>query len=175
MFYVPSSANVVLEATHIVVQGEWKIDPPALGNTVTVRMVTTVEEFLHSHYENAGAYDTVTGCNIGKKAIVVVGGRLDIQGLSDPSCPAFTKLQYYETEFTTQSGCPARYSLLAGDGTFESKQTTGFGHHHGGRSARLDVLVENDGNAYLSQSERCCDFSGLNTKLDLTCVEQPVT
>lgn len=93
MLHFPSSANVVVETTHVFVQGVLKMDAPEGDNEVRIKMVGTENQFLVPHSENSMACDATTGCNVGKKAIVVAGGRLDIRGLSDPTCPAWTKLQ----------------------------------------------------------------------------------
>ncbi len=96
MLYFPSTANLTLKTTHIIVQGILKMDPPsvALGNRVTIHMVGSGHvQSLFPHPENAMQCDTLAGCNIGKKVIAVAGGRLDIRGLEDPTCPGWTKLK----------------------------------------------------------------------------------
>jgi len=93
MLYFPTTSNVTIETSHIFIQGILKIDPPIISNTVRVRMIGTQYEYLHPHAENSMECDSALGCNIGKKAIVVAGGTLDINGLSDPDCPAWTKLE----------------------------------------------------------------------------------
>eukprot|EP00521_Asterionellopsis_glacialis_P016306 CAMPEP_0195299728 /NCGR_PEP_ID=MMETSP0707-20130614/26077_1 /TAXON_ID=33640 /ORGANISM="Asterionellopsis glacialis, Strain CCMP134" /LENGTH=207 /DNA_ID=CAMNT_0040362207 /DNA_START=307 /DNA_END=926 /DNA_ORIENTATION=+ len=92
MLHFPTTASLTLEATHVVVQGVLKMDPPALGNKVRIRMVGSEEQIFHPHDDNSMLCDSTDGCNVGKKAIVVAGGRLDIRGLEDDTCPTWTKL-----------------------------------------------------------------------------------
>lgn len=95
MLYFPSTSNVVLETTHIFVQGKLKMDPPepTSSNSIRIRMVGTDDQYLHPHEDNAASCDEETGCSVGKKGIVVAGGQLDINGLHDSDCPAFTHLK----------------------------------------------------------------------------------
>ena len=94
MLYFPSSANVIIEASHIFVQGLLKINPPAIENLVTIRMIGSDDEYLYPNTQNADVCDSVTGCPVGKRAIVIAGGTLDVNGLSESesSCPAWTHL-----------------------------------------------------------------------------------
>lgn len=95
MLYFPSSSNVIIETTHIFVQGKLKMDPPAptSSNSIRIRMVGGDDQYLHPHEENAASCDEDTGCSVGKKAIIVAGGQLDINGLYDSDCPSFTHLK----------------------------------------------------------------------------------
>lgn len=97
MLYFPSSSNVVIETTHIFVQGKLKMDPPgvssASSNSIRIRVVGTDEQYLHPHEENAASCDEQIGCKVGQKAFVVAGGQLDINGIHDSDCPSFTHLK----------------------------------------------------------------------------------
>ena len=96
MLHFPPSANLTVVTPHVFVQGVLQMDPPDtdLANTVRVRLVGSDDQYLVPHEENAMACDPAVGCNVGKKAVAVAGGRLDIRGLAeDDACPAWAKLQ----------------------------------------------------------------------------------
>jgi len=119
MLYFPPSASGILEVAHIIVQGILKIDPPtplndAQGRTngqVKIRLNGPDSDvYMTPHDHNAAACDMsddmnggMSGgsCNVGKRPIVVAGGRLDIQGVRDittdggesESCPAWVPLR----------------------------------------------------------------------------------
>ena len=184
MLHFPSTANVTLETTHIFVQGILKMDPPIidLGNKVRVRMVGHENQFLIPHSENAMACET-TGCDVGKKAIAVAGGRLDIRGLENDDCPSWTKLQSLVpispggvSEIT---GCSLDYDMVElSDGSFSAYDvgTTnpdGVYFHRQGQEALLEVKQEDNGNKYLHQSGRFDSSSGIGIRLDTSCVEPP--
>jgi len=109
MLYVPSSANLTIEATRVVVQGILKVDPPAEGRTLRFSMINSpggaTPEFFVPHPENAEACDATTGCPIGKRAVAVAGGILDVVGTVDP---------------TGGSGCPGYVPLRSVSGSGES-------------------------------------------------------
>lgn len=93
MLYFPSSAKVTLELDHMFVQGTLKMDAPLVGNSVTFFMTGTDDRSLYPHAENSEACDPVSGCSMGKRAIAVAGGTLDISGLpEDKPCPSWTRL-----------------------------------------------------------------------------------
>jgi len=93
MLYFPSSAKVTLELDHLFVQGTLKMDAPLVGNSVTFFMTGTEDRSLYPHPDNSAACDPVDGCSMGKRAIAVAGGTLDISGLSeDKPCPSWTRL-----------------------------------------------------------------------------------
>ena len=134
------------------------MDPPStteLGNKVKVRMVGSERNrFLHPHPEqNAMACDASSGCNVGKKAIVVAGGKLDIRGLEDDTCPGWTKLnsKLDPLGVSPVTGCAFDHDLMvAADGTFESYAVgtnDPVGRHHAG----VGTVAEEDGNKYLQQ------------------------
>eukprot|EP00957_Ditylum_brightwellii_P021897 1651283-Ditylum_brightwellii.AAC.1 len=137
MLHFPSTANLTLETTHIVIQGILQMDPPdaALRNKVRVRMVGSEDHILYPHTENESVCDGMV-CNVGKKAIVVAGGRLDIQGLEDDTCPAWAKLQSTVPPSGTAAStdCPLDHDITQGDGSFASvdigSTPSGFGQHH---------------------------------------------
>jgi len=111
MLYFPPYASGILEAAHIIVQGVLKIDPPAPIDDAQGRTNGQVKILLNGpdsdvymkpHTHNAAACDMNDGmCNIGKRPIVVAGGRLDIRGVRDiatdgggsESCPAWVPLR----------------------------------------------------------------------------------
>ena len=101
MLYIPPSASLTIEATRIVVQGTLKIEPPAEGNAVRFAMINPPApmpelEYFSPHPDNAAACDAATGCPIGKRAVAVAGGTLDVLGTADPasggSCPGYVPL-----------------------------------------------------------------------------------
>lgn len=109
MLYFPTSASGTLEATHIFVQGIWKIDPPASPTPgvraehgrVTVRLTGPDEDvYLTPHEHNAAACASSGGsCNVGKRPIAVAGGQLDIRGVEDSeTCPSWVKLKSVVSE-----------------------------------------------------------------------------
>ena len=182
MLHFPPAANLTLEATHVFVQGILRMDPPdsALGNVVRVRLFGPADRYLVPHPENAMACDVVTGCNVGKKVIAVAGGRVEIRGLAeDDDCPAWTRLRSIlppDGAADATTGCDLDHDMVAGDGTFESAAagTTPDGwfqhHSHNGFAVVRDA---EDGNQHLTQSGRCCDFSGLGIQLDTACADPP--
>lgn len=185
MLYFPSTANLTLQTTHIIVQGILKMDPPsvALGNKVTIRLVGSENRFLFPHSENAMACDSSTGCDIGKKAIVVAGGRLDIRGLEDPTCPGWTKLQSLEppSGVSENTGCPLDYDATdIEDGTFESydvgtTKPSGIATHRTNENG-YEVLEES-GNKFLHlrSAGRWYSSSGIGIILNAQCLETAST
>jgi len=111
MLYFPPSASGIFETAHIIVQGVLKIDPPtplhdAQGRTnEQVKIVLNGPDsdvYMTPHTHNAeSCADHGGSCNVGKRPIVVAGGRLDIQGVRDivtdegdiESCPAWVPLR----------------------------------------------------------------------------------
>jgi len=113
MLYFPPSASGILEAAHIIVQGVLKIDPPAptsifqsqgRTNGQVKILLNGPDSDVHMtpHVHNAAACMMSGGsCNVGKRPIVVAGGRLDIRGVRDvatdgggsESCPAWVPLR----------------------------------------------------------------------------------
>jgi len=111
MLYFPPSASGILEAAHIIVQGVLKIDPPTPIDDAQGRTNGQVKILLNGpdsdvymtpHTHNAMACEMGGGsCNVGKRPIVVAGGRLDIRGMRDiatdgggsESCPAWVPLR----------------------------------------------------------------------------------
>mmetsp|Transcript_7650 Transcript_7650/g.10558 ORF Transcript_7650/g.10558 Transcript_7650/m.10558 type:complete len:1025 (+) Transcript_7650:187-3261(+) len=175
MLHFPSTANLTLETTHIVIQGILQMDPPdaALRNKVRVRMVGSEDHILYPHTENESVCDGMV-CNVGKKAIVVAGGRLDIQGLEDDTCPAWAKLQSTVPPSGTAAStdCPLDHDITQGDGSFASvdigSTPSGFGQHHS--SGTFEVDKDEDGNKYLTQVVGW-KGSGLRVSLDMTCAD----
>ena len=86
---IPSSANVVIRTTHIFVFGFFQIAPPVAGNKVKVEMYGAQ---LHTYTAPTAGEKCDDGCDMGTKAIVVLGGKVDIRGMADPTCPAWEKL-----------------------------------------------------------------------------------
>lgn len=61
---------------------------------VRFHMVGSEDVYVHPHPDNAMACNATAGCKIGKKAVAVAGGRLDVRGLEDPdACPSWTRLK----------------------------------------------------------------------------------
>lgn len=101
MLYFPSTAKVTLQLDHMFVQGTLKMDAPLVGNTVTFFMTGTENKILYPHYENANACKSTNDCSMGKRAIAVAGGTLDISGISgDKPCPAWTHLSIPSSDFS---------------------------------------------------------------------------
>lgn len=178
MLHVPSTADVSIVATHIFVQGILKIDPPAdPANTIKVRLVGTEDQYLVPHAENAASSgcDVTTGCNVGKKGVVVAGGLLDIRALPDETCPTWTTLTSVVPPsadgVSASTGCPLVHDLVLGDGTFESHSLEGFGQVHGW-PARIAVVTDEDGNSHLRQTGRN-PAAGIRVHFDTTCADPP--
>ena len=116
MLYVPPSANLTIEATRIIVQGILKVEPPSEGNAVKFSMInppagTPAEEleYFVPHPDNAAACDATTGCPIGKRAVAVAGGVLDVVGTVDTSSSS-----------SSGTTCPGYVPLLSVSGSGET-------------------------------------------------------
>ena len=182
MLHFPSTANLTVVTTNIVVQGVLKMDPPssALGNKVRIKMVGSDDYYLRPHAENSLSCDEATGCLLGKKVIAVAGGKLDIRGLEDDTCPSWTKLQTSipPSGVAESTGCELDHDLTLGDGSFTSADVgtlpDGWFLHHGGSTGSLKVVQDaEDGNKYLHQARRCCSFSGFGISFNTTCADPP--
>jgi len=89
--YFPPTASVEIYTTHVFVMGALEMDPPADQNIVKFQFFGTDTKFLYPVGNNEGACGDI-GCEVGKKPFVVAGGKVKIQGLSDPTCPSWVKL-----------------------------------------------------------------------------------
>ena len=118
VLYFPPSANVQIRTTHVFVLGMLKIDTPNPSNEVKFTMFGEADAI----FTNTNNYQTLAKCldtcNFGAKAIVVIGGQLDIQGV-DPNCPSWEKLEDvagYEVPFIA----PVNDGNILPNGDFES-------------------------------------------------------
>uniref|UniRef100_A0A7S4JV21 G8 domain-containing protein n=1 Tax=Odontella aurita TaxID=265563 RepID=A0A7S4JV21_9STRA len=181
--HFPSSSNVVLNTTHVFVQGILSMDEPSEGNEVRINFYGTDHQCLLPAMMCGGEgtgmeldEDCIHKHEVGKKAFVVAGGKLDIQAI-DPSCPSWTKL--HDVADNTQP------SALLFDGTFEDRDvgdvpwTTLVTTLWGDLDIDLEVvdaveshddgdgnIIVNDNNKALSQSNRLNDYTGLTVKVD---------
>ena len=129
MLYVPSNAYgrnteqpTILKVTSIFIQGIWTIDPPQYINLNEPTKIFKVLMFggdrLHyfqPHPQNAMAchMDKDMGnpepvCALGKKPIVVAGGRVNFHGYSDPEldCVSWVKIHDMSTDLRTITMAP---------------------------------------------------------------------
>lgn len=99
--HFPPTANVVLNTTGVIIQGMLDIPQPlAPDNQVTITLYGTDNIFYYPH-DTCGEGDGVgnifdeSSCpsrkDVGKKAIAVVGGKVNIQA-RDTTCASWTKL-----------------------------------------------------------------------------------
>ena len=96
MLYVPPTTVGTLETTHLIIQGILKIDPHS--EIFTIKLIGDGNNvFMTPHEENLSACESnLDGkCNLGKRPIAVLGGKLDVKGVEDTSdtCPAWVKLR----------------------------------------------------------------------------------
>lgn len=71
--YFPSSAHVEFYTTNIFVQGILEMEAPT--QEVMFRFFGTQDRFLFPMDANAGQCHPLQGCNLGKKALAVAGGK----------------------------------------------------------------------------------------------------
>ena len=96
MLHVPSTSVGTLETAHLIIQGTLKIDPHT--QIFTIKLIGNGNNvFVTPHEENLSACESnLDGrCNLGKRPIAVLGGKLDVKGVEDTSdtCPAWVKLR----------------------------------------------------------------------------------
>lgn len=85
--HFPSTANVVLRATAVFVQGAWSMETPEEGKSVKVALYGSGEKQLYPHasccenvdISNVYGYDCTCSMphGIGRKPFVVAGGKFD--------------------------------------------------------------------------------------------------
>jgi len=92
MLYFPSTSDVVIETSQIFVQGVFKINLPEINNTVCIYIISSAEKYLLPHPENFIQCGS-NWCGMGKKVIIVARGTIDIDGVSDSDCLAWTALE----------------------------------------------------------------------------------
>jgi hypothetical protein len=68
--YIPANTNFILRTTFVFVLGLLKIDPPNTGNKVKFQLYGKDEV---TYYANMSGMKCDTGCNMGSKAIAVLG------------------------------------------------------------------------------------------------------
>lgn len=77
--HFPSTANVTLETTSVIVQGLWSMTTPDVGNTVTIRLYGTEDVTVYPH-DYCCSDDTtcdsecMNKANMASKPFAVVGG-----------------------------------------------------------------------------------------------------
>eukprot|EP00592_Proboscia_alata_P025355 CAMPEP_0194445784 /NCGR_PEP_ID=MMETSP0176-20130528/128058_1 /TAXON_ID=216777 /ORGANISM="Proboscia alata, Strain PI-D3" /LENGTH=1683 /DNA_ID=CAMNT_0039272393 /DNA_START=372 /DNA_END=5422 /DNA_ORIENTATION=+ len=91
--FFPPTANVEIYTSHVFIMGVLEMDPPAAGNKVKFRFFGDTDQYLHPIDNNSNACDATEGCKMGKKPFAVAGGKLNIHGLADPTCPSWARLQ----------------------------------------------------------------------------------
>ena len=78
--HFPSTANVTLETTSVIVQGLWSMTTPDVGNTVTIRLYGTEDVWAFPHdyccsdYDSACDSDCMNKANMASKPFAVIGG-----------------------------------------------------------------------------------------------------
>mmetsp|Transcript_1433 Transcript_1433/g.2264 ORF Transcript_1433/g.2264 Transcript_1433/m.2264 type:complete len:3782 (+) Transcript_1433:192-11537(+) len=94
--YFEPNHKVIIKTPYVIVQGELQItDTNVIGgdDTDSVKFVLTGEDDNISFTPSDSNSNACSGeCLLGKKAFIVAGGKLNIQGIQDESCPAWTTL-----------------------------------------------------------------------------------
>lgn len=121
--YVPSTASLTLRVRYVFVQGMLTMDAPDSGSTVKFRLFGTDSESLFPAQDNELACDMTDGCSVGKKPFVIAGGQVNIEGLSDPTCPSWVKLKDVSASpfVPTDSACT---DLVSFNGDAESSSSS---------------------------------------------------
>lgn len=166
--HFPSTANLVLRTQYLFVQGELVIDPPSEMNEVKVLLFGTTNQTIIPHGENVALCES-TGCAMGRKPIAVVGGRVDIRGLVDSSCPSWVKLkQVSNPESNSSQPCN---ELTQANRDAEMGVTQPFS------SAAIDfqVLAEDAGNSYFAVRGRNTFWDGISGDLALECYNASIS
>jgi len=102
--HFPSTANMVLNTTSVVVQGMWSMTTPDVGNTVKISLYGADDVYIYPH-DNCcidGACDSECDQrdNLASKPFAVVGGQLDIRVI-DENCPSWTILKRVDASSKT--------------------------------------------------------------------------
>jgi len=106
--YIPSEASLTISTIYVMVLGILKIDYPVVGNEVKFHLYNEIVNGVAADQyfiADPNKQDPKTtrclgdGCKIGKKAIAVVGGQLDIQEY-DSACPSWENLSDISTAET---------------------------------------------------------------------------
>lgn len=162
--HFPSTANLVLRTQHIFVQGELVIDPPSEMNVVRVLLFGTTNQSFIPHGENAILCETL-GCDMSRKPIVVAGGRVDIRGLEDPSCPSWVKLKNVSNiERNVSDACN---ELIKANGDAEMGVVQPFYS----TANNFQVIKDGDGNSYFAIQGRTQGSNGISGDLPLECFQ----
>ena len=99
---VDSTANGILNTTAVVVQGELSIREPTPGHSFNLNLFGTDDIHIVPHVENKFECGTdiantsiALPCNLGKKPIAVMGGKLDVDALppGKTTCPSWVNLK----------------------------------------------------------------------------------
>eukprot|EP00591_Stephanopyxis_turris_P010685 CAMPEP_0195530994 /NCGR_PEP_ID=MMETSP0794_2-20130614/34107_1 /TAXON_ID=515487 /ORGANISM="Stephanopyxis turris, Strain CCMP 815" /LENGTH=1734 /DNA_ID=CAMNT_0040662623 /DNA_START=145 /DNA_END=5349 /DNA_ORIENTATION=- len=119
---IPSTAKVTIKTPVLLVQGELVIDAPDQVISPTnqnVKIVMTGTDDL-TFTPNAQNHGTCIGgndadaCVIGKKAIVVAGGKVSIDGWPNDSCPTWVKLKENDLSSNPVPGTVPKQSIVDG-------------------------------------------------------------
>lgn len=162
--YFPSSANLVLRTQHIFVQGELVIDPPREMNIVKVLLFGTTNQSFIPHGENVVLCE-VLGCDMSRKPIVVAGGKVDIRGLEDPSCPSWVKLKNVSNiEHNFSDSCN---ELIIDNGDAEM----GVSQPFYSTATSFQVIEDGDSNKYFAIQGRTQESNGISGDLPLECFQ----
>ena len=147
----PAESGVTVTTPFLHVQGElvMRSSRHTSGGEPDVKVVLTgtTQHPLLPHSENAGECHE-DGCFLGKKAIIVAGGTLDIQGLP-AGCETWAKLAGVQTETLPESFVPEGPRSLPGTCSapvvifedFEDQAANGWNSHYsqGGFEVRSDA------------------------------------
>lgn len=147
--HVKPDASGTLNTTAVVVQGELQIDAPSTGNKVTFNLFGINDINFYPNIENALAEDNnaSTPVALGKKPIAVVGGKLNVNALSNSGCPSWVKLK---SKGESTPATATDFVQGGGDGNSEEAVAPFKGvSSHNMRYPDTDVVtVEEDGNLF---------------------------
>jgi len=163
--YFPSTANLVLRTQYLFIQGELVIDPPQ--NQVKILLFGTNNQTLIPHGDNVGLCGS-NGCDMARKPIVVAGGKVDIRGLEDPSCPSWVKLKNV-SNFDRNIFDPCN-ELILENGDAE----TGSAQPFSSAASSFQVLQEGNGNHYFAVRNRAGWWNGISGSLPVGCFKANV-
>lgn len=123
----PQGSKITIKTGSVIVQGILSIDTPyapSADETVNFIMTDKGSDFKFKAFEENSVM-CPEGCNVGRRPIVVAGGRLDINGLPD-SCATWKQLESVSTTTGNNGGSgptfkapAASCSLRMEDETFD--------------------------------------------------------
>jgi len=119
--HFPSTSNIVLNTTSVLVQGMWSMTIPEDNNSIKIHLYGTDDVTIYPHDQccnDNGVCDSECEhkANMGVKPFAVVGGQLDIRAI-DTNCPSWTVLKKSDPTSKTLTVVDSSFSscLSAGD------------------------------------------------------------